>query len=501
MSIKARLVITFSLFIFLVLFMWATLLVFGVKNRKVSQKIFETHSNLYFLKEIYQDYNVQWLNLKGYLKSKDKWQLNKFWGQSEVLSKKIENTSSDIPALQLWFKEYSKFESEIRENLGKPIKAGFSSTFNRNLDFMDKNFRSKLNKIIYDTTDEISVLNKQIEHINALSIISSIVIGITAILISMLIGFIIFRSITHPLTVFQQGTRIIGEGNLDYQIDIKSKDEIGHLADSFNNMVNNLRNLQLQIVQMDRMSSIGQLAGGVAHEINNPLTGVLGQAQLMLERLPKEDPHRRTIERIESAAQRCRSIVRALLDFAREKNYRFQPTDVNELINETLEFTKSEMHSKRIQIDKDIPDVLPDIQASSGHLQQVFLNLINNAIHAMPKGGRLSIIVSITEQNIMEITFADTGIGIKKENVGHVFDPFFTTKEVGKGTGLGLTISYGIIKRHKGEIVVRSEGENNGAAFTIRLPISQEMPSEKDKVTQLYSPPLTDYRFIPGKEK
>ena len=490
LTIKLRLIITFTFFISLVLFLGILLVLFSYKNKSFSRESLKNYSHLFFYQEIHQDYAQQWQNLDTYMSSGQKSYLQKFVIQDKLLNRKVKGFAGN-PDIDDWNMQYNKFAEIVVKNQKLPAKE-FSALLNKKLFLLNGDLMFKMELIISNHVSAIKDLEARISNINKISMITSVSAGFLTLVLSALISWLMFKSVINPLMIFQHGTKLIGDGNLDYQIKIDSKDEIGQLAHSFNSMIENLRNLQLQIIQMDRMSSIGQLAGGVAHEINNPLTGVLGQAQLLLEKLPGDSPYRRNVERIENAAQRCRTIVRALLDFAREKNYKFVPTDINELINETLEFTKTEMNSKKIVLEKDIPDPMPYVQVSAGHIQQVFLNLINNAIHAMKEGGRLYIAASMVENNVLEISFTDTGMGIKKENIGHVFDPFFTTKDVGKGTGLGLTISYGIIKRHNGEIMVNSAGEGKGATFFIRLPISHEQPDEKEKMTQLFSQPLSE---------
>jgi len=223
-------------------------------------------------------------------------------------------------------------------------------------------------------------------------------------------------------------------------------------------------------LQMDRMASIGELAGGVAHEINNPLTGILGQSQLLLGKLAPDNPFRASVEKIETAAQRCRVIVRSLLDFARDKDYKFRPSSLPEIIEGTLGLMETEINSKKIQLRKFISNDLPLISISHGHIQQVFLNIITNAIHAMKDGGYLTISANKNSGHL-DVSFRDTGIGIKAEHLPHVFDPFFTTKDIGEGSGLGLSVSYGIIKKHKGDIIAKSDGENRGTEFIVTLPL------------------------------
>lgn len=472
MTIKSRLFITFFVLVSLVVLMGTVLVVFGVKNKKLSEQSLHYHSRLFFWREIYQAFDLQARSLRYYVILGDNSEKDRYREQYELITKRAASAGNNDEALDNWFKEYNELNTVIERNFSSRSREKMFDIFSSDLSRRIAKMKKELENIIQQNQQTLDSFEKRTLDLNTFSFIFSFSTGILAVLLGGFMSVLIFRSIARPLSVLQKGTKIIGEGNLDYRIPIQSADEIGMLARNFNQMVQNLHNLQLQIIQMDRMSSIGQLAGGVAHEINNPLTGVLGQAQLLLEKYPPDHPHRPLVERIESAAQRCRRIVRALLDFARDKNYNFYATDIYKLILETLDFTKTEIESRKIELINKVPQSLPPVKVSAGHVQQVFLNIISNAIHAMPAGGRLTIAAEINK-NFMEITFTDTGMGIKKENVGHVFDPFFTTKEVGKGTGLGLTISYGIIQRHNGEIIAASVGEGKGASFTVRLPIRQ----------------------------
>ncbi len=178
------------------------------------------------------------------------------------------------------------------------------------------------------------------------------------------------------------------------------------------------------------------------------------------------------IVKIESAAQRCRKIVRSLLDFSRDKDYNFAPTDINQIIEETLDLLSSELQSKSIIVKKDLKPV-PKVMASPSHMHQVALNIMTNATQAMKTGNGTLLVSTYRSGQEVAISIKDTGIGIKKEHINHIFDPFFTTKDIGQGTGLGLTICYGIIQKHSGSITASSPGEGKGTEIIIRLPIAK----------------------------
>ncbi|MBW2636946.1 MAG: PAS domain S-box protein [Deltaproteobacteria bacterium] len=258
-----------------------------------------------------------------------------------------------------------------------------------------------------------------------------------------------------------------------------------------------LKNTQEQLVQAEKMSSLGIMAGGVAHELNNPLGGVLGFASILSKELPKDDPHREDVEEIERGAKRCKAIVENLLKFSRQESFGFHSTDINKVVEESLSLLGHQVELANIKITKNFSPDIPPVMANAQQLQQVFINIISNAYDAMPDGGNLTISTKLkiesdpekikdfpglSPRNFFEIPegkfknieiyFTDTGKGIPKKLIGKIFDPFVTTKPVGKGTGLGLSVSYGIIEKHNGKIEAQSK-EGKGTTFTVVLPIGK----------------------------
>ncbi|HCJ66967.1 MAG TPA: hypothetical protein DHV62_06500 [Elusimicrobia bacterium] len=282
--------------------------------------------------------------------------------------------------------------------------------------------------------------------------------------------------ISRPIQKMAEMAKEIASGNLTKRLETKRIDEIGQLAQAFNKMAEDLQKTQNSLVQIEKMNSLGRMAAGVAHELNNPLTGVIGYAQLLLTEIPKDAQMYKDMKVIEESAQRCKRIVANLLEFSRQKEYVFEKRNINEIIDKTLELYGHTASLQNIQIVKNYAQNLPLVNISIPQMQQVFLNIIMNAQEAMPKGGTLTISTRLTENHpppyakMVEISFADTGIGMKKEILNHLFEPFFTTKEVGKGTGLGLSVVYGIIEKHNGKIYAESEGEDKGAKFVILFP-------------------------------
>ena len=239
-----------------------------------------------------------------------------------------------------------------------------------------------------------------------------------------------------------------------------------------------LQDTHLQLVQSEKMASVGKLAAGVAHEINNPLGGILIYASLMLEDMPEEDPRRPDIKRIVQETTRCKEIVKSLLEFGHQSGPKLEPVDINRTIVDGLFFLENQAIFHNIEIRKDLDSLIPRVMGNASQLKQVFMNLVVNAADAMSGNGALTIKTRASDDEAwVFIEFTDTGCGIPKENLSRIFDPFFTTKEVGKGTGLGLAVCYGIAEKHGGRIGVESRmGE--GTTFRIVLPVKGENKSE-----------------------
>lgn len=298
--------------------------------------------------------------------------------------------------------------------------------------------------------------------INLRNAIFKVSMVVTAVIV--LVVVFISRSITTPIHELVKGAERIGRGDLNHRITISSRDEIGVLAQSFNTMVKNLSETQRKLIQSEKLASIGQLAAGVAHELNNPLANISLNAE-MLMRTCKDETTARKLKVIEENVASAAKIIRDLLDFSREPRLELEYLDVNEVIEKTLESLKYKM--KGIKLVKNLYPV-PEILGDRVRLRQVFTNLISNAIQAMEEGGTLTI-TSQRVGNWVEVKVSDTGKGIAREHLSKIFDPFFTTKGVGKGTGLGLAITYSIVQKHKGWIDVESE-IGKGTTFTVKLP-------------------------------
>ncbi len=235
------------------------------------------------------------------------------------------------------------------------------------------------------------------------------------------------------------------------------------------------------MIQSEKMASVGQLAAGVAHEINNPLGTILLYSHMILEKLEGKDTRKEELETIAKEATRCRDIVRGLLDFARQRKLQVENVDVNKILEEVLSLVAAQPSFRRVELLKTLDPSLPATGGDPVQLKEVFLNIFSNAGEAMPEGGRVAVSSRFLEggANQIEVTIQDSGQGIPQENLDKIFMPFFTTKKIGQGTGLGLAIAYGIVKMHRGAIEVKSKvGE--GTTFWVKLPAS---PSAKSQET------------------
>ena len=366
----------------------------------------------------------------------------------------------------------------------------------------------------------LETVNKSIVEATTATVVVTLLVVISTIVMLTLI----ISAVTKPVTELVEVTNQISQGDFSRKVEIDQQDEIGQLARTFNRMIESLkqsrdeieeynRNLeekiiertqqleeaQAQLIQSEKLSAIGQLAAGVAHELNNPLGGILGYAQFTLEKLrktvpgktnPKEiDSYLRYVSDIETQARRCKTIVQNLLRFSRSsQNVDFEPVDINAIIEETITFVEHQLRLNQIELEVWLEQNLPPVEGNVGQLQQVFTNMIINAMHASQPNSTITVATRLSPAlgefgGAVELQFIDEGCGIKEENLKKIFEPFFTTKEIGKGTGLGLSVSYGIVKAHQGEISVQSE-PGKGTTFTIILPV-QKTAGKSDTVKKV----------------
>lgn len=357
-----------------------------------------------------------------------------------------------------------------------------------------KNIDNKIIGILY-----VGMLEKPyIDTTKRVMLTFTIMASLCIVLLLVILYFSTTR-IINPLQKMVVATQKIAKGDLSHEVKVNSKDEIGNLADSFNQMTADLKaangkliewgrtlekkveertreltEMQAHLFESEKLASLGKLAAGIAHEINNPLGSILIYSHLLLEDIDKNSPHYENLKKVVKETSRCKDIVKGLLEFARPKEPEKSLADINEIVEKSLSIMERQALFQNITIKKLYASDLPKIVADSAQLQQVFVNIVLNAAEAMDGNGVLTLSTSLNrDETYVDVKFSDTGHGIKEEDKKRLFEPFFSTKEIGKGTGLGLAISYSIIQKHQGSIEVKSETEK-GSTFTVKLPIMRQ---------------------------
>jgi two-component system, NtrC family, sensor kinase len=353
--------------------------------------------------------------------------------------------------------------------------------------------------IAYSLDEIDATLQRHARIILAISVV-------TILAVAAVVGYVMRRLIYQPLSDLNAGAKRISGGDLDHHIPVRSEDELGHVATSFNQMsdalkatlhelkelvqtleqkvaerTRELRAAEAEIAQGEKLASIGQLAAGIAHELNNPLTGVLTFTSLLRKKLSDGSTDADDLDLVIRETKRCASIIRRLLDFAREKVPTKGFIALNPLIEEVVRFVDRPATLQNIEIRTELDPALPQVWGDADLIKQVVLNIVVNATQAIADNGRIVVRTrrvaaakgAPDAPPMVEIAISDNGCGIPEANLQRIFDPFFTTKEVGKGTGLGLSVSYGIVKAHGGAIKVESVvGE--GTTFRVQLPTADQ---------------------------
>lgn len=324
--------------------------------------------------------------------------------------------------------------------------------------------------------------------------------GPFVILVSLFLVLILYKLVIKPISLLSDAMERLSSGDMECRIDINRTDEIGSLSTSFNAMAEELRQYKEKmenwtkrleeevqkktaeivkanehLVNAEKLASLGRMSAGVAHELNSPLTGIVTFAHLMLKRMPPENTSEvEDLTVIIEQAERCSKIVKGLLGFSRKTTSEKSSANINILIENTLLIMRNQAKFHNISFDMQLAPSLPFLSIDPNQLQQVFVNLLINAADAMEEKGKITIKSKVIEEDrkrFVELEFSDTGPGLPEEIRSRMFEPFLTTKPPGKGTGLGLAVSYGIIKKHEGQIFAKSE-QGKGASFFVRLPVT-----------------------------
>lgn len=340
---------------------------------------------------------------------------------------------------------------------------------------------------------------------------------ILVIVVATIFGFVILFSVRRPVKKLVDGTKEVAAGNLDYEIKYDTSDELGDLARSFNIMTRELKaahreitewsdtleekvkqktealkKAQSQLIQIEKMASLGKLSASVAHELNNPLEGILTYAKLIAKRLRNREELSEImqemledVELIISEAERSGNIVKNLLLFSRKQVGDFETVPIHQVIDKATRLVQHHLKISNVELEKKYPDEEVTLYCNANQVQQALIALFVNAAEAMPDGGTLRVEVEKPDnEGDIVVRISDTGKGIPEEDIPHIFEPFFTKKKEGKGVGLGLSIVYGIIERHGGHISVYSElGE--GTTFTITFPATARKDKQKEEKSEL----------------
>ena len=330
---------------------------------------------------------------------------------------------------------------------------------------------------VLDVNVSLAEVDKEIAH-SRLVILSSAILAVLAG--SLMLWWLNRRLVVRPVAALVEGTRRVQDGDLGGSIEVSGRHELGELATAFNDMVRNLADTHRQLAQADKLASVGRLAAGIAHEINNPLTGVLSYASLLRKRLEKDAPACEDLDVIVRETVRCRGIIRGLLDFARPTAPARKPMDLNEVVRRSVSVVMTQLSLHQVNLSLDLAADLPLAHADCNQIQQVVVNLLLNAADAIgTAGGDIRATTRLGPGSTIELLLKDSGHGIPSEDLPRIFEPFFTTKG-NHGTGLGLAVSWGIVEAHGGALEVQSE-LGQGTCFTLRLPTTAEsenpMPS------------------------
>ena len=376
--------------------------------------------------------------------------------------------------------QLEKLQREM-ESYGELLKELVAVTGNQNTSRRQRDeIELQLRKTGKDLVDlSLSLADFEYSHIK--QILQSLItnLGYT-LLVLLLLGLfltvIVTRKLVTPLSIIEKTTRRIAQGDFTPLPVLGTRDETQSVVEAFNKMVRELEKRQDQLVQAQKLSSLGILTSGIAHQLNNPLNNISTSCQILMEEIHDSDQHvERLLSNIDQEVDRARDIVMGLLEFSRERDFQLSWVNLENLVIRTTRLVSSQLPAG-VEIASEIPEDL-DIYVDKQKLQEVLINLFLNAAQAMPDGkGQINVTARKGLHNV-EINIQDSGGGIPPSDLPYIFDPFFTTKEVGYGTGLGLSVAHGIVERHGGALIVESSPAE-GTVFTIRLPLTGQPTPE-----------------------
>ena len=342
---------------------------------------------------------------------------------------------------------------------------------------LGRNITSELEKMVDQERLSVNRLVKQSRRY--------MLIGTLCVFVLILfVAFSLIFKVNRPLKKIGQSVRKIAQGDYEQIPPINTEDEFDEFVKSLNTMITELGKRNDQLVQSRKMASLGTLTSGVAHELNNPLNNISTSLQIAIEEIESDDIAylKELLTDAETQVERARDIVKALLEFSRERSFKPKPVFLSTLATETIKLIRGELPGS-MDLHIDVPEDLHAVM-DFRRMQQVLINLILNAVQAMDGRGRLTIrAAGVREKNEVCIQVADTGKGIARANMDKIFDPFFSTKEVGRGTGLGLSVSHGIVKNHGGRIEVQSQ-QGTGTTFYVYLPVHPDPPADAPNDSQ-----------------
>ncbi len=357
---------------------------------------------------------------------------------------------------------------EVEETLSRPGKTSLI----RNVRYLDRPYKVIYRRLGTPEDDRYAVLSLMVstEDISLAKRRFAITVGLVAvsgILLVAVVGSVIARSITAPLKQLVEVTERIAAGDLKAEATVKTSDEIGALASSFNQMTSELKRSRDKLVQSEKLAAVGQIAAGIAHEIRNPLTSIKMIVQLLRKRLQEDETGRESVQAILDEINRLEVVINGLLDFARPMELALRPVDVTDVIDNVLQFMQADLRHRKIELVKDMDESLPKVMLDADRMKQVFMNVILNSMQAMPEGGRLAIKCRYDDEDgKVQVEISDTGIGMSQEILARVFEPFFSTRS--GGTGLGLANVKKIMDQHGGSIHIESaEGEGTNVIISM----------------------------------